>query len=310
MQESFPIPSKPSFAKVSRNRRLFRKRIVPWLFVLPVLSLNVLVVLGPALSAIYYSLTDWNGIGAPEFIGLENFRRMLFDDTSFGRAFLNNLIWMAIFLTVPVTLALLAATLLARIRRGAMGFRIALFIPYVLPAVITAFAWRFLMSPTFGLGAQLAKLGIPGLDQAWLGKPETSLFAVAFVDNWHWWGFLMMLFLAAMQNVPPELYEAARIDGASRWDEFRNVTLPGIRPTLIFMLLMTAIWSFLAFDYVWILTRGGPAGSSEVLGVLVFKAAFSNLESGYASAIGLTLSFFTLLIIGLFVMLRRRGWEI
>jgi raffinose/stachyose/melibiose transport system permease protein len=293
-----------------RQRRLFRKTILPWLFVLPILLLNGLVVLGPSLSAFYYSLTEWDGLGPATFIGLENFRRMFFEDTSFGRAFLNNMIWMAIFLTIPMALALLAASLLARVRRANMPFRVALFIPYVLPAVITASVWRFLMNPTFGLGAQLASIGIPGLDQAWLGKPDTSLFAVAFVDNWHWWGFLMALFLAAMQNVPPELYESARIDGATRWDEFRHVTLPGIRPTLIFMIQMTAIWSFLAFDYVWILTRGGPAGSSEVLGVLVFKAAFNNLESGYAAAVGLTLSFFTTVIIAFFVLLRRRGWEI
>jgi raffinose/stachyose/melibiose transport system permease protein len=310
MSQSIVVSPSVSSARIGRNRRFFRRKVLPWLFVLPILLLNALVVLGPSLSAFYYALTRWDGIGPATFIGLDNFRRMLFEDTSFGKAFLNNVIWMAIFLTIPMVLALVAASLAARVRRGGMFFRIALFIPYVLPAVITASVWRFLLNPTLGLGAQLAKIGLPGLDQAWLGRPDTALLAVAFVDNWHWWGFLMALFLAAMQSVPPELYESARIDGANRWDEFRHVTLPGIRPTLVFMIQMTAIWSFLAFDYVWILTRGGPAGSSEVLGVLVFKAAFNNLESGYAAAIGLTLSFFTTVIIAIFVVLRRRGWEI
>jgi raffinose/stachyose/melibiose transport system permease protein len=121
---------------------------------------------------------------------------------------------------------------------------------------------------------------------------------------------LMVLFLAAMQNIPPDLYEAARIDGANRWDEFRHITIPGIRPTLVFMILMTAIWSFLVFDYIWILTQGGPAGSSEVLGTLLFKNAFNRFDAGYASAMGLTMSFFAGIIICIFIVLRRRGWEI
>ena len=107
----------------------------------------------------------------------------------------------------------------------------------------------------------------------------------------------MVLFLAAMQNIPPDLYEAARLDGASRWQEFRDITIPGIRPTLVFMMLMTTIWSFLTFDYIWILTQGGPAGASEVLSVLVYKNAFLKLEAGYAGAIGLTMGFFVGMVI-------------
>ena len=297
-------------AQRTRWGRHYRKVVVPWLFVLPIILINVVVVIGPSASAFYYSLTDWSGIGAAEFIGLENFRTILFEDMDYRRAFTNNLLWLAFFLTVPFIVSLFAASMLARVRRGSMFIRTSLFIPYVLPAVITASIWRNLMSPTLGIGAQLARLGIPGLDRAFLGQPQTALVSIAFVDNWHFWGFLMVLFLAAMQNIPPELYEAARIDGASRWQEFRHITIPGIRPTIVFMLLMVAIWSFLVFDYVWILTQGGPAGASEVLGSLVYKQAFMRFEAGYASAIGLTMSFLAGLIICLFLYLRRRGWEI
>jgi len=163
------------------------------------------------------------------------------------------------------------------------------------------------LSPTQGLGGQLAKLGIPGLDIAYLGNPHTALLSVAFVDNWHYWGFLMVLFLSAIQNVPPDLYDAARVDGANRWQEFRHVTIPGIRPTVVFMLLMTAIWSFLVFDYIWILTQGR---SSEVLGTLVFKNAIPRQDAGYAATIGLSMSVFAGLIISIFWFLRRRGWDI
>jgi raffinose/stachyose/melibiose transport system permease protein len=255
-------------------------------------------------------MTDWNGVGAAKFDGLDNFRRLFFHDASFRHAFKNNVIWLIMFLTVPIAMALLAAGLLAPIRRGAIFFRMTLFLPYVLPSVVVAFVWRSLMNPDRGIGGRLAEWGIGGLDQAFLGKPATVLPAIGFVDNWHWWGFLMVLFLAAMQNIPSDLYEAARLDGASRWQEFRDVALPGIRPTLVFMIMMTSIWSFLTFDYIWILTEGGPAGASEVLSVLVYKNAFRNFEAGYASAIGLTMSALAGFVVSIFVLLRKRGWEI
>jgi raffinose/stachyose/melibiose transport system permease protein len=292
------------------RRRIWRKKIVPWLFIAPILLLHLVVVAGPSVSAIYYSLTDWSGLGPATFIGLENFRTLIFEDMSYRSALGNNLTWLAFFLTIPFILALTTAYLLAQVVRGSMFFRTMLFLPYILPSVISAAIWRNLLSPRVGVGAQLEKLGIAGLDFAWLGNSKTVLFAIAFVDNWHFWGFLMVLFLAAMQNISPDLYDAAKIDGANRRQEFRHVTIPGIRPTLVFMLMMVGIWSFLAFEYIWILTQGGPAGASEVLSVLVYKEAFNRFEAGYAAAIGLSMSFFAGLVIGLFVLLRRMGWEI
>jgi raffinose/stachyose/melibiose transport system permease protein len=288
----------------------YRKKVVPWLFLFPIVAINVAVVFGPAVAACYYSLTDWSGIGRGRFIGLDNFQQLFFHDDSFRHAFKNNMIWLLMFLTVPIAMALIAASLLAPIKRGAIFYRLTLFLPYVLPSVVTAFIWRSLTNPDRGIGARLADWGIGGLDKAFLGDPKTVLPTIGFVDNWHWWGFLMVLFLAAMQNIPPDLYEAARLDGAGRWEEFRDITIPGIRPTLIFMLMMTSIWSFLTFDYIWILTQGGPAGASEVLSVLVVKNAFQRFEAGYAAAIGITMSVFVGFVISIFLVLRKRGWEI
>jgi raffinose/stachyose/melibiose transport system permease protein len=310
MRTSVALPAAPATAGTRPSGRVFfRKKVVPWLFVLPILAINVAVVLGPALAAVWYAMTDWNGIGEARFVGLENFRTLA-GDPAFRHAFANNVFWLLMFLTVPIALALGAASQLAPVKRGAIGFRMLLFIPYVLPSVITANLWRGLLSPDRGIPAVLTDWGIPGFDKAFLGDPRTVLPAIGFVDNWHWWGFLMVLFLAAMQNIPRELYESARLDGAGRWQEFRDITLPGIRPTLVFMILMTTIWSFLTFDYIWILTQGGPAGASEVLAVLVYKEAFRNFNAGYAAAIGLTLSVFVGFVIGIFVVLRRRGWDI
>jgi raffinose/stachyose/melibiose transport system permease protein len=292
------------------GRRFFRKTVVAWLFIMPIFLIHLIVVAGPSLSAFYYSLTEWSGLGEAEFIGLENFRELIFEDTTYRRALRNNLVWLSFFITVPFILALVTAGLLAQVRRGSMFFRTTLFIPYILPSVIVASIWRNLLSPSVGIGGQLAKAGVEGADIAFLGNTKLALLAIAFVDNWHFWGFLMVLFLAAMQSIPVDLYDAAKIDGANRWQEFWNVTIPGIRPTLAFMLMMVAVWSFLVFEYVWLLTQGGPAGASEVLGTMIFKQAFNRFEAGYAAAIGLTMSLFAVMIIGLFAFLRRRGWEI
>jgi raffinose/stachyose/melibiose transport system permease protein len=287
-----------------------RRVLIPWLFILPILLLHLLVVAYPSVSGVYYAMTDWSGMGKATFVGFENFRRLFTEDPDFLGALKNNFIWLAFFLTVPFALALFAASLLAQVKRGALFYRLVLFIPYILPSVVTASIWRNLLSPKNGVGAQLANAGIPGLNIAFLGRSDTALLSIAFVDNWHYWGFLMVLFLTAMQAIPLDLYDAAKIDGANRWQLMRYVTLPGIRPTILFMLMMTAIWSFLVFEYIWILTQGGPAGSSEVLGTLVYKQAFNNFEAGYGAAIGLTMSAFAGGIILIFIILRRLGWDV
>jgi raffinose/stachyose/melibiose transport system permease protein len=258
---------------------------------------------------VYYAFTDWSGLGEARWIGLANFRR-LFADEVFWTAFANNVIWCGLFLTVPVALALSGAHMLARIRRGQLFFRALYFIPYVLASVVVAAVWRYILHPQYGIGVQLAALGLTFADIKFLGDARFSLYSAAFVDNWRWWGYLLVLYFAAMQAVDPNLYESARIEGATPWQEFVFVTLPGIRPTLTFTLLITVIFSFLAFDYVNLLTNGGPANSSEMLSTLTYKAAFRRFEAGYAAAIGLTTSAICLVFGTLFVWLRRRGWEI
>jgi raffinose/stachyose/melibiose transport system permease protein len=290
-------------------RRSWRRVLAPWLFMAPVLILNVVVVLGPSIASVYYSFTEWSGVGEATWIGLANFQRIL-GDAVYRAALVNNLRWTLIFLTVPIAMGLLGAALLAPIRRGQMFFRVAYFIPYVIASVVNAQIWRSLLHPLKGIGPLLARHGISLLNVAFFGREETALYAVAFVDNWHWWGFLVVVYLAAMQSVPVSLYETARLEGASRWQEFWHVTLPGIRPTLVFTLLMTIIWSFLVFDYIYVLTEGGPAHASEVLATEVFNAAFGRFEAGYAAAVGLTMSLFCAVFVAIFVILRRRGWEV
>lgn len=296
----------------TRKRTLTRLRagFIAWLFMLPLVVVNLLVILGPSIASVYYSLTDWDGLGAAKFIGLQNYQRMV-GDSEFQQALLHNIIWTVIFLTVPIAMALLGAFLLSQITRFQMFFRVIYFIPYMVASVVNASIWQDLLNPDRGIGGALAKIGIPFLkDIYFFGDQHYALGAVAFVDNWHFWGFLVVLFLAAMQAVDTSLYEAARIDGANRWQQFYNVTLPGIRPTLVFMLLMILIWSLVVFDYIFIITQGGPGGATEVVSTLLYKNAFSRNDAGYAAAMGLSMTFISAIVVGGYFYLRRKGWDI
>ncbi len=309
--ESTLTPNITPFVHRKITRRRFMKRIgTPWIFLFPILLVHLLVIGIPAVSSIYFSFTEWSGISEPVFVGLDNYKKLIFDDIQVRTGFRNNLIWLVIFVTVPFALALFASSLLAQVKKGNLAYRTVLFIPYILPSVVTASIWRHLLNPRVGFPALLQEIGVVEKSFALLGRSSTALFSIAFIDTWHFWGFLMVLFLTAMQSIEPVLYDAAKIDGANAWQEFRHVTLPGIRPVVLFMFMMVAIWSFLVFDYIWILTQGGPAGSSDVMATVLYRNAFGRFEAGYAAAQGLTLSFVAGLIVVVFVFLRRRGWEI
>jgi raffinose/stachyose/melibiose transport system permease protein len=280
-----------------------------WSFIAPILILNLIVIVIPSILSLGIAFTEWSGYGSPVFNGLTNFQE-LFQDRVFWKSLSNNLIWTGLFVTVPVFMGLTGAYLLSGIKRGQIFYRLAFFIPYVISSVVNAQIWRFLLNPRNGIGSWLAERGIPFLDFAILGTKETALLGVAFVDNWHFWGFLVVVYLAAMSGVDTELYEVARLDGASRFQQFRFITLPSIRPTLVFTILMIIIWSSLVFDYVYMLTEGKPANASEVMSTYLYSAAFASFEVGYAAAIGVIQSLWVMATVAAFVILRRRGWEI
>jgi raffinose/stachyose/melibiose transport system permease protein len=156
----------------------------------------------------------------------------------------------------------------------------------------------------------MAQQGITSLDFPIFGRRETALYGIVFVDGWHWWGFLVVIYLAAMAAVDTELYEVARLDGATRFQQFRHVTLPSIRPTLVFTILIIFIGTTLVFDHVYILTGGGPAHASEVMATYLYTQAFLNFDVGYAASIGVMLALWVSVPIMVFYILRRRGWEI
>jgi raffinose/stachyose/melibiose transport system permease protein len=294
-----PLPGRSPRKRGSGVRR--RVVRIAWLFMLPLALVNTLVIVVPSAQAVYYSFTDWTGLGAADFIGLDNYLRMLSDD-EFKQALAHNLIWTAISLVVPMFLGLLGAYLLSRISRFQLLFRLAYFIPYTVASVVSAAVWKNLLSPDNGVGAFL------GVN--FLGSTALALPSVAMVNTWAFWGFLVIVFLASMQSVNPALYEAAALDGAGPLRQFASITIPSIRPTLVFLVVQTIIWSFLAFDFVYILTQGGPAGATDVLSTLMYRSAFSNLEAGYASAIGVVMALFSGVVVAVYQYLRKaRGWE-
>ena len=273
-------------------------------FLLPALLINALIILIPALLTLAMAFANWDGVSQPTFAGLDNFRA-LFDDPVFLPALLNNLKWTAIFLTIPIAMGLVAASLLLMVRRGRTFFQVVYFLPAVIATVVTARVWQgMIFNPDAGIIGYLQVFGFHVSDP--LSRPSTSLYAVASVDLWHWWGFLCVIFFAAFRQVDVSQIEAARLDGARYFQLMRYVLLPAIRPTIVLMMIMTVIWSFLAFDFVYILTQGGPAYSSEVLSTLSYRYAFYNFTMGPAAAAALVIALFGIVATVFYVRVQQR----
>jgi len=277
------------------------------LYLLPTLAINVVIILIPACLTIALAFFAWDGIGAPRWVGLGNFEA-LWGDRVFWRALRNNVVWTAIFLTVPIAMGLLAATMLLVARRGRTFFQVVYFLPVVIATVITARVWQgMIYSPATGLFGVMQDAGFDVVNP--LSQPSLALFGVATVDLWHWWGFLCVIFFAALRQVPSEQIEAARLEGATFFQMMRYVLLPGIRPTIVLMMIMTVIWSFLVFDFVYILTQGGPAFGSEVLSTLAYRKAFYDLNVGQAAAASVVISLFGLVATFFYIRVQSREGE-
>lgn len=300
------LPELPDAGRLRRTvRKTRRRRMRAWLFMIPLIAVNLLVIVVPALEAVYYSFTNWTGYGNAKFVGVANFEAML-TSGQFWQACFHNVLWTIFFLVVPMAMGLGGAFVLSRITRFQSLFRALYFIPYILSTVVSSVIWENLLNPNGGIGSSVGFLK----NVSFFGNQHLALGSVAFVNNWSWWGFLVVLFLAAMQGIDPVLYEAARLDGASTWREFRHITLPSIRPVLMFLALMTIIWSFLVFDYIYIITQGGPNNATQVVGTLLYTEAFSDQAAGYASAMGLFLGVISFVVVFIYTRLRRRGWNV
>lgn len=276
-----------------------RKWITVLIFIGPALAINIIVIFLPSIFTLVLAFFDWSGLDVPRFCGIGNFLS-IFSESIFWQALKHNLIWTGIFVFIPVAMGLVGAELLRRTKKE--FFQSIYFFPVVLPVVVVGLIWRYIYHPTRGLGALF--------NIAPLGQTSTALYAIAFANIWAWWGFLCAVFYSAVQSISKDLYEAAALDGATSWQEFRYITLPQITPTLAFMEVMTVIWSFQVFDWIWVTTQGGPAGSTELLATLLYKKGFYTYKMGEASAIGVIISLFGFAGIGIYYYLGRRGIEV
>jgi raffinose/stachyose/melibiose transport system permease protein len=292
--------------------RRWRRRATPWLFILPAVLLHLFVIGGPALFTFFLSLTSWNGFTFGKFIGFENYHQVFTSDTTVGSAFLNNVKWTIIFLTIPIALGLGVALMIRSVRHSGlqMTYRTIFYLPATVSSAVVGRLWQWIYDPFYGINTQFTAWGWTGLAQSWLADPNLALYAVAVSDNWRWWGFLMIIFLAALHNVDPTLYEAARVDGAGGFRLFWHVTLPSLRPTLVFVGLLTIIWSFQVIDLIYIMTQGGPANASMTLSMWIYQQAIYNYSPGYASAIAVLMTVGLSGFIAGFVYLRYKGWDV
>lgn len=278
-----------------------------YLFVAPALALSLLVVLLPALLTFGAAFTNWNGISSPEFVGLRNFEKLA-EDRVFWKAIGNNIKWTVIFLTIPMALGLVVASFLMNKKRSGAVFQIIFLLPYILSPVANAVIWQnIILNPISGLVGYWSRNFFPISSP--LTEISTALYAVAAVDIWHFWGYLAVVFFAAMRQTPSDQLEAAFIEGANGWQMFRYVTLPNIMPTIALMLVLVTIFSFLTFDYIFLMTQGGPARSTEMLSTYAYRFAFTSFQVGKAAAVALTMSFFGLLASLVYVRLSKSSLE-
>jgi raffinose/stachyose/melibiose transport system permease protein len=258
------------------------------LFLPPALLLFTLFVVLPVAEAAWYSAYNWNGFGRPtNWIGLDNYR-FVFETRAFGLALRNNVLIIAVSLAIQLPLAMALAILLAEKFRGAVALRMLFFLPYVLAEVATGLIFSFIYDGDYGLLAAIWRF--VGAEPPYLlASTQTSMLAILIVIVWKYFGFHMMLFIAALQGQDKNLVEAARIDGATRWQALRHVTLPLLYPTIRLSVFFAVVGSLQLFDLVMPLTRGGPADSSQTMVSFLFSHGVMRMRIGYGSAIGVIL---------------------
>lgn len=221
---------------------------------------------------------------------MQNFRDLA-GDWVFWQAVKNNFLWALMFLTIPVFIALLVSTFMTRYRFGSKTFQVFYLIPYLLAPTTNAIIWlNMIFSPNAGLIGFFQKLGL-GITSP-ISNRATALFSVAMVDIWHYWGFLTVIFFAALRQTPTDQIEAGQLEGANGWQIFKYIYFPNIATTVRLMMIMIFISSFMTYDYIYLLTSGGPAHATEVLSTYAYTAAFSAFKFGKAAAISLVIGLF------------------
>jgi raffinose/stachyose/melibiose transport system permease protein len=276
----------------SRYRRTSpgEARAVGYLYILPAVLVFVLLIVVPLGQSFWYSLFDWDGLSLATWAGLSNYTALLTDPTLRG-PFLHALVLLIFYSALPVLIGLLLAAAMSRVRvRGLSFYRTVLFLPQVLAMVVVALAWRWIYEPQGLLNKSLELVGLGALARPWLGDFQLALPAVGIAGTWVGFGLCMVLFLAGVQTIPRELYEAARLDGAGAFREFLAITLPALRPQIAVAATLTIVAGLRNFDLIYLTTAGGPGDSTAVPAYEVYHRAFETGQVGSGAAVGIALT--------------------
>jgi ABC-type sugar transport system permease subunit len=271
--------------------------LTPWLFALPAIGIYLAFLVYPALNSVFFSLTDWDGLSATyNIVGLQNYVAMLSDPVVLT-AVVNNVIWTVVTIVFPVVIGLALAILLNGRVRGKPVLRMIFYTPAVLPLIAVASIWGWLYNPQYGaINEFLRLIGLGGLTQPWLGQDSTALAAVMVPAIWLRVGFPMLLYLAALQGIPSEMYEAATVDGATRSQQFWYITMPSLRPAHYIVLALSLIDSFKVFDLIYAMTYGGPGTTTQVMGTWMYANVFQYYQAGYGTAIAVAITVVAVLV--------------
>ena len=305
MQMPLSGAEKPSVPETPKPAA--RQSLEPWLYLAPGLLIFTAFMAIPTVGTVVLSLTSWNGISwdTAVFNGIDNYRRAI-TDGAFRNAFTNNILLIPYFVILPLILGLVPATIAHQLRlRGSRWFQAGLFLPYVMPGVLIGVVWAWILNPIFGpVNRTLKTLGWMK-PPTWLGDFTWALPTVGMIGAWAAYGFCYVVFLAGLKKIPADLYEAARLDGAGFWQEFRTVTMPGLRGEIAVVLSINLINALRAFDVIKTTTDGGPGDQTQVMALYMINSAFGANQAGYGTAIAVLLSIITL--VGSMLILRLAG---
>ena len=259
--------------------------------VAPLMAMVVVFFLFPLVNSVYYAFVDFNGLNLrPPFVGFGNFVELA-RDPAVWPAFKNNVIWIILGTAAPLLIGLALALLLWKVRRGSLVYRVAFFLPYILPQVAIGVVWGWIYDPTRGwLNRVLETVGLDALAGGWLGDPDTALYAVIGTAVWATTGFVFLILLSALRNVDVELVDASRIDGANSVQRVWYIILPQIMPVFLMVTTITLVGGFSVFDIIFVMTGGGPAGATEVLGTYAYSSAFQLNRISYGTTLALVIT--------------------
>ncbi|UKS29135.1 sugar ABC transporter permease [Paenibacillus sp. HWE-109] len=280
------------------------------LFVVPAMALYLTFYIVPMLNSLKYAVTSWNGINEATFNGLDNFVKA-FHDEKFWIAFKNNIYFVLFSVFVQIPVIIFFSILISGAKRFLGFYKTTVFLPSVLSTAIIGVIWQFIYHPDAGLVNQLLRMfGLESWTHGWLGEEGYSMLAILVTNGWQWTGFYIVLVLAAIFAIPKEMQEAGEMDGAIGWRKARYITIPLIRPVILVVMMLSITGAMKALDIVFIMTKGGPFGSSEVMATYMYKQAYSMSLFGYANAISVIIFLFTVVLTVIFHFLTRRTEEV